>query len=94
VVRIGEARAGKAHHLRIELEIVGGKLMGVRAMTIGEKNFSRLYKQMLAQAGRPTRLVESGGKLSYSWETRQKVKGQVTMTYIPAETLGRVVITP
>jgi hypothetical protein len=94
VVKIDAAKAGKANHLRIDLEIADESLVRVRATTFGKKNFSRLYRQMLVQAGRPSRLVESGGKLSYSWEMQKKAEGKITMTYIPTQKLSWVVITP
>ena len=94
VVKIAKAKVGKAKDLRIELDIVGGKLMRMQAHSIGKKSFEKLYRQVVAQAGRPSKMVESKGRLNYSWDLRYKLKVKVDLRYIPATMEGLVVITP
>jgi hypothetical protein len=94
LVKIGKAKIGKAGNLKLMLRFTGGKLVHVQLMSSGEKDFKKLYKTVVKEAGVPTKMVESHGKLTYSYGIRSKIKGQLTINYDPVSHEAMVLILP
>jgi hypothetical protein len=94
LLNIPKAKIGKAANLTLLLRLAGGKLVRLQASTKGEKEFEKLYKQVVLEAGRPTKMVESQGKLTYSWGVRSKLKGQLELHYTPTTQVAVVTILP
>lgn len=94
VVKLHRVKAGKARNLRMELQMENGKLIHVQVEANGEKDFKRLYKQVISQAGIPSKMVESQGMLSYSWELRSKLGAHIEFHHLPSTDKGVVTIFP
>lgn len=91
VAKLPNARVGKARNVSMELYIVDGKLIRMQATCSGEKDFSRFYKQLIDQIGVPSKMVESNGISSFSWEFRSKLKAKIDFRFIPETQSAKLV---
>lgn len=94
IVQVNKTKIGKARNLKLQLQMHGKKLVRVTVISSGEKSFEKLYEQVIEQAGTPSKMVESKGVLTYSWDLRVQFKANMLMHYIPATKVGTVVILP
>ena len=92
LVKIANAKAGKAVQLRIELWMQHGKLQSMVAITHGEKGFAKLYRELRKEAGRPTKLVDSKGVRAYHWERGSDLPCHVVLLYEPSTGFTKAIL--
>jgi hypothetical protein len=92
VIKIAKAKVGKASHARVELWMRNGSLVRSVAVTRGEKQFEKLYAQMVKQSGQPSKMVESQGKRAYNWDLGSKWRGRTVVIYDPATEIAEAIL--
>ncbi len=94
VVKVSKTKIGKVGNLNMQMRFTDGKLVQVWITSNGEKEFKKLYKQVILEAGIPNKMVESRGVLTYSWGVRSKIKAELSLHYTLTTTVGMVSILP
>jgi hypothetical protein len=91
IAQIHSARVGKIGDCRLLLRMHAGKLMQTVVITDGPRGFKQMYRQMVLQAGNPSKMIDSHGDLTYVWDMKSKVRGDAVLQHWPGT--GKSMIT-
>ncbi len=81
LIKIANASAGKAKSIQMQLQFTRGLLTRATAKSSGQKDFEHLLKQLSKQFGRPTKLVASKGRRTYTWDMNFAAKCKIALNY-------------